>query len=110
MALPHAQALDVIDVRPLGAALADAVTTSLLKAPSLQLMRLVLRTGHGSPTHSVPGAITVHCIEGEAVVTTPARTCRLLAGQLVMLDGGEPHAVQAVTDSSLLVTMLLHTV
>ena len=110
MALPHAQALDVIDVRPLGAALADAVTTSLLKAPSLQLMRLVLRTGHGSPTHSVPGAITVHCIEGEAVVTTPARTCRLLAGQLVMLDGGEPHAVQAVTDSSLLVTLLLHTV
>ena len=109
MALPHAQALDIIDVRPLGAALADAVTTSLLKAPSLQLMRLVLRAGHGLPTHSVPGAITVHCIEGEAVVTTPTRTCRLLAGQLVMLDGGEPHAVQAVADASLLVTVLLHT-
>ena len=110
MALPHAQALDISDVRPLGAALADAVTTSLLKAPSLQLMRLVLRAGHGLPTHRVPGATTVHCIEGEAVVTTPTRTCRLLAGQLVMLDGGEPHAVQAVTDSSLLVTLLLHTV
>ena len=85
------------------------MTTSLLKAPSLQLMRLVLRAGHVLPTHSVAGAITVHCIEGEALVTTPSRTCRLLAGQLVMLAGGEPHGVQAVTDASLLVTVLLHT-
>lgn len=109
MALPHAQALDIIDLRPLGPALRDAVTTSLLKTPSLQLMRLVLPAGQGLPTHSVLGAITVHCIEGEAVVTTRTRTCRLLAGQLVMLEGGEPHAVQAVTDASLLVTVLLHT-
>ena len=109
MAMPHAHALDIIDVRPLGAALADAVTTSLLKAPSLQLMRLVLRAGHGVSTHSVAGAITVQCIEGEAAVTTPSRTCHLLPGQMVMLDGGEPHAVQAVTDASLLVTVLLHT-
>jgi len=109
MALSHAQPLDVVDVRPLGATLRDAVTTSLLKTPSLQLMRLVLLAGHGLPMHSVAGAITVHCLEGEAVVTTPSRTCRLLAGQLVMLAGGEPHAVQSVTDASLLVTVLLHT-
>jgi quercetin dioxygenase-like cupin family protein len=109
MALPHAQPLDVVDVRPLGAALRDVVTTSLLKTPSLQLMRLVLLAGHGLPTHSVAGAITLHCLEGEAVVTTPSRTCRLLAGQLVMLGGGEPHSVQSVTDASLLVTVLLHT-
>ena len=109
MALTHAQPLDVVDVRPLGAGLRDAVTTSLLKTPSLQLMRLVLLAGHGLPTHSVADAITVHCLEGEAVVTTPSRTCRLLPGQLVMLAGGEPHAVQSVTDASLLVTVLLHT-
>ena len=109
MALPHAQPLDIIDVRPLGPGLHDAVTTSLLKTPSLQLMRLVLAAGEGLPEHSVSGAITVHCLEGEALVTTPSRTCRLGAGRLVMLVGGEPHAVRAVTDASLLVTVLLHT-
>ncbi len=109
MALQHAQPLDVIDVRPLGAALREAVTTSLLKTPALQLMRLVLPAGLGLPEHSVRGAITVQCLEGEAVVTTPSRTCRLGTGQLVMLDGGEPHAVKAVSDSTLLVTILLHT-
>ena len=109
MALPHAQPLDVIDVRPLAADLQGAVTTSLLKVQSLQLMRLVLRAGHGLPEHSVPGAITIHCLEGAAVVSTPSRSCQLRAGQLVMLDGGEPHAVNAISDASLLVTVLLQT-
>jgi len=107
MALAHAQPLDVIDLRPLGPALRDVVTTSLLKTPALQLMRLVLAAGQGLPEHSVAGAITVHCLEGEADVITPTRRCHLLAGQLVMLDGKERHAVTAVTDASLLVTVLL---
>jgi quercetin dioxygenase-like cupin family protein len=107
MALPHAQALDVIDVRPLGAGLHEAVTTSLIKLPTLQLMRLVLRAGQALPEHHVAGAISVHCLEGEANVTTPSRTCHLLAGQLVVLEGGEPHAVEAISEASLLVTVLL---
>ena len=81
MALPHAQPLDVIDVRPLEAGFAEAVTTSLLKTPALQLMRLVLRAGHGLPQHSVAGAITIHCLEGQATVTTPSRSCGLRGGQ-----------------------------
>lgn len=109
MALPHARPLDVIDIRPLNAGLHAAVTTSLLKTPTLQLMRLVLQAGQGLPEHSVPGAITIHCLEGEAAVTTPSHTCDLRAGQLVMLVGSEPHAVKAITDASLLVTVLLHT-
>ncbi len=107
MALPHAQALDIIDIRPLGSGLDDAVTTSLIKTPALQLMRVVLRAGHGLPEHSVAGAITVQCLEGEAVLTTPARSCHLGAGRLVVLNGGEPHALRAVTQASLLVTVLL---
>ena len=108
MALTHAQPLEVIDVRPLGCALNVAVTSSLLKTPRLQLMRLVLRAGTGTPEHHVPGAITVHCLEGEAVVTTAAHRRELRPGQLVMLPENERHAVQAVTDASLLVTVLLH--
>ncbi len=109
MALPHALPLDIIDVRPLGAGLRTAVSTSLMKTDTLQLMRLVLPAGQGMPEHGVPGAITIQCIEGETVVSTPSRSCELHAGELVMLSGGESHAVKAVTDSSLLVTILLPT-
>jgi quercetin dioxygenase-like cupin family protein len=109
MALQHAKSLDVIDVSPLGAALVCTVTHSLLKTPTLQLMRVVLRAGASLPEHSVAGAITVQCIEGLAVVSAGARQCHLAAGQLVMLEGHESHAVQATTDCSLLVSVLLHT-
>ena len=47
MALAHAQPLDLIDVRPLGVRLQESVTSSLLKTPTLQLLRLVLRAGQG---------------------------------------------------------------
>ena len=107
MALPHALPLETIDVRPLGSALKDGVTTSLLKTRHLQLMRPVLPAGRTVPEHQVAGPITVHCLEGEPMLTTPSRTCRLEAGRLVMLEGGEPHGLKALSDASLLVTLVL---
>lgn len=107
MALTHAKPLDVIDVRPLGAALGGQVSSSLLKSTSLQLMRVVLRRGESLPEHRVPGEITVHCLEGEALLSTPTREVALAAGRLVLLPGGEPHAVRALSDTSLLVTLHL---
>jgi quercetin dioxygenase-like cupin family protein len=107
MALPHAQPLDVIDLQPLGTALRESVTTSLLKEPPIQLIRLVLRAGEGMPQHHVDSAITLLCIEGQAEVGTPERQCRLKAGELVMIEGGQPHTVRALTDTSLLLTILL---
>ncbi len=108
MALPHAHPLDVIDLRPLGPALAGARSTSLLKTERLQLMRVVLQAGQALPSHAVAGPITLHCLEGEATVETPTRSCELQAGGLVMLEGQEPHAVTTATGTSLLVTLVLH--
>ena len=107
MALTHAQPLDTIDLRPLGESLAASQSTSLIKTASLQLMRVVLRRGETFAEHRVPGEITVHCLEGEAVLTTPMRECLLTAGHLVLLPGGEPHGLRALTDTSLLVTLRL---
>lgn len=107
MALPHARPLDIIELKPLAPDPAGAMTTSLLKADGLQLMRLVLRAGQGVPEHSVQGPITLQCLQGEAHVTTPSGVCRLHPGQLVMLPGAEPHAVHATTDASVLVTIVL---
>ena len=51
MALPHAHLLDVISVRALGAALREAVSTSLLKSERIQLLHLVLPQHHDVPEH-----------------------------------------------------------
>jgi quercetin dioxygenase-like cupin family protein len=108
MALKHAEPMEVIDVRPLGTKLRAAVTHSLLKTAHLQLMRVVLPQGQSLPEHRVGGDISVQCLEGQALVTTPSRSCQLEAGDLVVLPGGEPHAVRALRDTSLLVSVLLH--
>ena len=107
MALSHARPEDPIDVTPLGARLGETASHALLKTRSMELMRLVLRAGEALPQHSVDAEATLHCIEGAAQVRMPAGECRLEAGMLVLVPAGRSYAVQAVADTSLLVTMLL---
>jgi quercetin dioxygenase-like cupin family protein len=108
MALPHAQPLDVISVRPLGAALAQAVSTSLLKTDRLQLQHLVLPAHHDQPEHHVDDECTIHCLEGIVEVVMPGGTRRLDPGDLVVLPAQQPHSLRARADSAVLVTLLLH--
>jgi quercetin dioxygenase-like cupin family protein len=108
MALVHAQPLEVISVRPLAAQIAQARTHSLLKTGRMQLMRLVLAAGQTVPEHQVGGEMTLLCLEGQVLVTTPGRQCRLAQGDLMLLPAREAHALQAEADSSLLATLLLH--
>lgn len=107
MALTHSRPFEVIDLRPLGGGLQQAVSTSLIKSDGLQLMRVVLRAGQGLPMHQVAGEITIHCIEGLASVDTPEHRCELPAGHGVLLPAAAPHAVNALQDSTLLVTVCL---
>ena len=108
MALPHARLLDVIDIRPLGPALADAVSTSLLKTDRIQLLHLVLPARRDIPEHHVDDECTIHCLEGEVEVVMQLGTRRLQAGNLVVLPAGERHSVRARSDAAVLVTLLLN--
>jgi len=107
MALPHAQPNEVIDLKLPDEGRASARTSTLLKSESLEIIRLVLPAGKQIPAHQVAGEITVQCLEGRVVLQAGDRTHNLEAGQLVGLTGGCPHAVQGVTDATVLVTILL---
>ena len=105
MAIEHAQPGEVIDVRPLGPALARARTTALVKTESLEVIRLVIPRGKEIPTHTTRGEITVQCLEGRVAFTTAGVTRELGPGQLLYLDGEQPHSVLGIDDASLLVTI-----
>ncbi len=107
MAIPHAQPGDVIDVRPLGAALAGARSHALFKSADLEVIRLVLLRGDQMPPHAVPGEITLQCIEGRIAFTCEAGEIELAAGELVHSAGDEIHGLHAIEDSSLLLTIAL---
>jgi quercetin dioxygenase-like cupin family protein len=98
---------NVIDVRPLGLALAATFPSTLARTPTLEVHRLVLAKGHEIPTHQAPGEITVHCLEGRITFTACGSTRELRAGQMLLLAAREPHSLVGLEDSSVLVTKVL---
>jgi quercetin dioxygenase-like cupin family protein len=107
MAIHHAMPAEVFDVRPLGSALRESRTTVLVKTDTLEVIRIVLPAGKQLPPHRVSGEITVQCLEGRMVFDADGTEHELSAGQMLYLAGGATHAVRGITDSSLLVTILL---
>jgi quercetin dioxygenase-like cupin family protein len=107
MAIPHAKSGEVIDIRPLGATLAQARTTTLVKTKALEIIRLIIPSGKDIPVHQAHGEITVQCLEGRVAFTAGNRTQDLEAGQLLYLSSGEPHSLHGIEDASLLLTILL---
>jgi len=107
MALEHAKPGQPIDIAPLGAALRESATHAILKTRSLEVIRVVLRAGEELPTHALRGELTLLCIEGAAEVTAQGTVCTLRPNQFVLLPQRAAHAVRALEDTSLLLTIQL---
>jgi quercetin dioxygenase-like cupin family protein len=108
MAIPHAQPGEVVDVRPLGSALADTKTRTLFKTENVEAVRMVMPAGKEIPEHEAPGEIIVQCLEGKVAFTAMGKTNELEAGQLLYLAAEEPHSVKCIEDASFLLTILLN--
>ncbi len=107
MAINHANPGEVIDVRPLGAALASTKTRTLFKTEHLEVVQLVMLARKEIVEHDAPGAIMVHCLEGKIALTARGITNQLDAGQMLYLNAGEPHSVMCIEDASFLLTIIL---
>lgn len=106
MALHHATPGEIVDVRPLGKELRGSKSATLLRSEHLQVFRVVLPKGEEFSDHAVPGEITVQCLEGSVDFRIGEdKVQRLTAGALIYLDGGQPHALKALEDASVLVTI-----
>lgn len=107
MAISHAKPGEVIDLATAAAAQGEAATIALFKAAQLEVIRMMLPAGKEVPAHSVTGELTAHCLEGRVAVTALGSTSVLEAGQMLYLAGGQEHALRALTDTTLLVTICL---
>jgi quercetin dioxygenase-like cupin family protein len=82
---------------------------TLLKGQQLRVMLVALHAGTTIPSHQAEGPITVQVIEGTLRFHAEADTLTLQAGQMVTLQGGIPHAVEAVEESAFLLTLAAST-
>jgi quercetin dioxygenase-like cupin family protein len=106
MAIPHAQPGDVIDVRPLADQLAASITKTLIKTTQVEVIHMVLPAGKALSEHKAPGEIIVQCLEGDITFTTMGEPKKLRAGDMLYLAAGEAHALEAVENSSFLLTIV----
>jgi quercetin dioxygenase-like cupin family protein len=106
MATHHAKSGEIVNLRPLGNALATTKTTALVKSDSFEAVRLVVLAGTEIPAHQVSGRITLYCLEGRVLLGLDEESLELAAGDWIFLDGGKTHSVKGVEDSSLLLTIL----
>ncbi|MEX1027616.1 MAG: cupin domain-containing protein [Candidatus Paceibacterota bacterium] len=107
MAINHANSAEVIHLQPLGSKIGSTKTYTLFKTDVMEAIRLVLPAGKQIAEHKAPGEITVYCLEGRVKFTSEGKTNELVAGDLLYLSAADPHAVEAMKDSSVLVTILL---
>jgi quercetin dioxygenase-like cupin family protein len=107
MAIHHAASGELIDIRPLEAALAGTATRALYKSAHLEVFRMVLPAGKTMPPHQVAGEITVQCLEGSVEFKVAGIGQVMHQGSLLCLAGGQAHSLTAIDDCSILVTLLL---
>jgi quercetin dioxygenase-like cupin family protein len=101
-----AKAGECIDVRPFGSALASAQTRTLLRTPTLKVVRLVVLAGRVVPPHKSRTDVIVHCLEGRVAVNVFESTQLLESGHLLYLPADESHSLRGLEDASLLLTVL----
>ena len=107
MAIPHAKPGEIVDARPLGAALPSAQTTTLVRAAQVEVIRLVVPAGKEIAEHRAKGEIVVQCLEGKVAFTAFGKMQNLESGKLIYLPTGEPHSLKGIENASLLLTILL---
>lgn len=110
MAIPHASPNEVIDVRPFGRPISEDDSQLLIRTDHLEVFRYALPAGKSIQQHAAAGVMIVQCIEGAVAFEALGRKQTLAAGDMLYLDDAAPHALEALADSSLLVTILLHRV
>jgi len=95
MVLPHAQPGEVIDVHPLGPALGGTRTATLVKTPTLEVIRLIIPADKEvCHHHEMTGEVMVHCLEGLITVQINGDSRVLEAGQTLYLRRAAAFALR----------------
>jgi len=75
----------------------------LINEPGYRMVLLSLRAGQFLPEHSTKGIVTVYAIHGHITFYEGPTPCELHAGEVLSLESGAPHHLEAHQDSVLLV-------
>ncbi|MEZ6114901.1 MAG: cupin domain-containing protein [Pirellulaceae bacterium] len=100
----QAQAV-VLHALPSEQSAAEARTETLFKSPVVELVRLAMKAGKRLPSHVAPGELVVQCLTGHVEFQVGEQQVTLKPGDMTVLAAGTEHAVHALEDSLVLLTI-----
>ncbi len=78
---------------------------TLVKQPDFRIVLIALKQGTVLKEHHADGRISVQTLQGRLRLRVGDQTVELAAGQLLAVDPGIPHDVEAVAESAFLLTI-----
>lgn len=82
------------------------ITSMLVRHPELRIVLVTMLAGTRWDDHKTDARISVQPLHGQIKFKTPGSTVDLRAGQLLVLDPGVPHSVEAIEESVFLLTIV----
>jgi len=92
-------------LRGLASASQDRRAVTLVKQGGLNVVLTQLKAGGTLAEHAAPGAATVQVLDGHVRIQVGEETIEAAAGQLIAFDAQVRHHVEAIEDSTLLLTL-----
>jgi quercetin dioxygenase-like cupin family protein len=80
-------------------------TRTLMKYDDLRVVLTALQSGKCVPVHKTEGRVSVHMLSGHIRLGAFGRTFDMLPGSLLTLDPGAPHDIEALAESSYVLTI-----
>ena len=78
---------------------------TLAKYPDFRIVLVLMKVNTQMKEHHADGRISIHSIEGKLRVHLPDQQVELPAGELVVIDCGIKHDVEALEESAFLLTV-----
>jgi quercetin dioxygenase-like cupin family protein len=83
----------------------DHLSKTLVRAPDLRMVLMLLQRGARIPVHQIEGPSSIQGLDGRVRLTSAGDRFELGPGQLVMIEPAVPHALEADEDSAVLLTI-----
>ena len=84
---------------------AASSSKTLAKYPDLHIVLVLIKPSKKMGKHHVDARISIHVLEGKIRVHLPDQKVELAASELMTLEYGIPHLVEALEESAFLITI-----
>ena len=82
---------------------------TLLKGQGLRVVLVAVRAGTTIPSHRADGPLSLQVVEGTIKFSAASQEVTLGEGQVLTLQAGIPHSVEAIEESAFLLTLATET-